>query len=126
MQIDEKIYLDKVEVELGQNLQNDMQKMEPSLDSVVDALSSLFESLKDLEDKDIVICVGNPGSGKSTMLTSLTSSPSSLKPCVIIQNNIKRKAITLQNQGSQLKTPFTLSHTPSQVQSFRPAYHHDP
>ena len=75
----------------------DPQRMSPSLAGLVDALKQVLDSLQPIVGKDIVVCMGDPGSGKSTLLTSLAASPSSLKPCLIVRDNTKKRAIALKS-----------------------------
>ena len=50
-----------------------------NLKNIVIILEKAFLNLKQLENKDIILAIGNTGCGKSTMLTSLMYGPQSLK-----------------------------------------------
>jgi len=45
----------------------------------VDLLEEAIEALKILKDEDVVLVLGNTGSGKSTMLSSLIYGPDTLE-----------------------------------------------
>ena len=50
-----------------------------SLRNLVDLLEEAIEALKILKDEDVVLVLGNTGSGKSTMLSSLIYGPDTLE-----------------------------------------------
>jgi len=50
-----------------------------SLENIVAILEQAFKSLEFLNDKNIILAVGNTGCGKSTMLTSLMYGPEALE-----------------------------------------------
>lgn len=50
-----------------------------SLKNVVSACKEVFATVEKADDKEIVVALGNPGSGKSSMFTSLVYGPHSLE-----------------------------------------------
>lgn len=54
-------------------------KMPLTLESVVDTLTQLFVTIEPGNDEDLVFCIGNSKSGKSTLLTSIVEGSDSLR-----------------------------------------------
>ena len=50
-----------------------------NLKNVVSACREIFGLVEKADDKEIIVALGNPGSGKSTMFTSLVYGPESLE-----------------------------------------------
>ena len=85
----------------------DLRKAKLQLDDVVRILEQIccHSGLKAIKGKDVVICLGKPCSGKSTVLTSLATGPDSLKPCTVVQKDslAKRKSITFKKKEEEDK-----------------------
>lgn len=56
-----------------------IRKSKISLHNLVLILQSAFKRVKSCKDKDIVLCLGATGCGKSTMISSLVYGPDSLE-----------------------------------------------
>lgn len=50
-----------------------------NLKNIVSACREVFDQVEKADDKEIIIALGNPGSGKSTMVSSLVYGPHSLE-----------------------------------------------
>ena len=50
-----------------------------SLENIMFVLERAFTSLKKLQNKNIILAIGNTGCGKSTLLTSMMYGPESLE-----------------------------------------------
>lgn len=48
-----------------------VQKKQPTLTNLVYTLRPAFELLSEIQDKNVILCFGTTGCGKSTMLNSL-------------------------------------------------------
>lgn len=57
----------------------DIMKMSMTLENVIDTLTQLFVTIEPGNDEDLVFCIGNTRSGKSTLLTSIVEGPESLR-----------------------------------------------
>ena len=50
-----------------------------TLKNVVNACKEVFPTIEQADDKEIIVALGNPGCGKSTLFTSLVHGPTSLE-----------------------------------------------
>lgn len=80
----------------------DIKKMHLTLPNLVKCVQHLIQKVKQVEDLDIVIVLGDTGSGKSTMLNSLVFGPKSLALKTIeVQSNqriLKQKVIDYSDE----------------------------
>lgn len=70
--------------------------MELSLVTIVKVLTEGFKSLEKIKDSDVVLVIGNTGSGKSTMLSSLLRGSQTLE-----KKTIKFTIEVMQKDGSK-------------------------
>lgn len=60
-----------------------IKKMPLDLATIRDVLQVAFKQLDKIKDADVVLVIGNTGSGKSTMLSSLLKGPDALESKII-------------------------------------------
>lgn len=54
-------------------------KLEPSLDNIISICQAGLQNLNKIKDKDLLLILGNTGSGKSTLMSSLAFGPDNHK-----------------------------------------------
>ena len=71
--------MNQIELEDGVLRKKNVFQMQCNLENIMFVLERAFKNLKKLQNKNIILAVGNTGCGKSTMLTSLMYGPESLE-----------------------------------------------
>ena len=59
-------------------VKEDVKALPLDLFTIVSVLKTAFEHLKQIDNKELIIALGNTGCGKSTMLTSIIFGPDAL------------------------------------------------
>ena len=111
--------------------------MDLTLAQIKEVLEEGFKPLKKIEGQNVVLVIGNTGSGKSTMLSSLLKGPKSLE-----KKTVKFMMEVLQKDGSKIEkektknvidnkeaedgSVFKIGHSDTNSETFLPSFIHDP
>ena len=113
-----------------------MIKRELSLTSIHSVLAEGFKFLRQIQGANIVLVIGNTGSGKSTMLSSLLKGPESLElkqiTFTIEVPNTNGTTITrektknvIDNKAAQENEDFIIGHSDVNSETFLPKFLYD-
>ena len=98
---------------------------------MVKTLRPAFEMLKKIEGKNLIICFGTTGSGKSTMLNSLIYGADALeltniKDEIVLKNGTKRESNRRVIELKDKTKGFKIGHSRITSQTFIPQFLDDP
>lgn len=99
----------------------EIQKMPFNLTSVVKTLSQLFQKLEYSVKQDLVVCIGNTSSGKSTLLTSFVEGTKGLQ-IENIKVGATNKSVLTQTEVVKKKGAFAIGHSNSESETFVPEF----
>lgn len=99
-----------------------------SLKQLVLCLREALNGVSHVNGKDIIVCLGNTGSGKTTMLNSLVHGPESLE-VIEIKEKVKikkgktkevKKLVIEQKEEFKATKQLKIGHSTAQSETFRP------
>ena len=118
-------------VDMNEKLNKEVvEKMPVKLKSIYEVLIVAFEQLGVAKDADLVVAIGNTGSGKSTMLSSIIYGPDALHITEIEQTYTKkvRGKETIAKRKKKVidqKNPqdeFAIGHSLASSKTFMPHF----
>ena len=112
----------------GEFSRDKVKALDVSLKQLVICLKEALNGVSQVNGKDIIVCLGNTGSGKTTMVNSLVHGPESLE-IMEIKEKVKvkkgktkevKKMVIEQKEEFKAKKLLKIGHSSALSETFRP------
>lgn len=112
-----------------------VKSMAMTLDNMILILEQAFKTLKNVNDGNLILAIGNTGCGKSTMMSSLMFGSEALEirrelqeiEVPLVGGGVKKKKVRTQNiDQKENMGVFNIGHSTSESKTFMPQQYQRP